>query len=143
MKGLFWISNERCTFKTNSFLLTNIHCLLYKHHLLLEHISDCKDLPHKIRILAILVRKLSSMFLRNKTSYCNYLKATLAVHPFFFFLNLRKHVRTKKNTTSILLVLNLIFISSSWFLAPMDNWTDQAEFFFFLPVGISPSRLTL
>lgn len=77
----------------------------------MEHISDCKDISYKS---AILVRKLSSKFLRNKTSYCNYLKATLAVHPFFLvFESMKTCPDKKKNTTSILLVLNLIFISNS------------------------------
>lgn len=69
------------------------HCLLYKHHLLMEHISDCKDISYKS---AILVRKLSSKFLRNKTSYCNYLKATLAVHPFFLVFESMKTCPDKK-----------------------------------------------
>lgn len=113
-------------------MLTNIHSLLYKHHLLWEHISDCIDLPYKSGMLAILVRNLSSESLRNKTSYCNCLKPTLAIHPFFLVSESMKTCPEKKNPrqASSLIKLHTIFVSNGWFLASLGNWTDQKDIFF-------------
>lgn len=82
------------------------------------------------------------MFLRNKTSYCNYLKATLAVHPFFLVFESMKTCPDKKKIRQASCLCSILFL-----LAMADSqrqWIiGQTKRNFFLPVGISPSRLTL
>lgn len=93
-------------------------------------------------MLAILVRNLSSESLRNKTSYCNYLKPTLAIHPFFLVSESMKTCPEKKNPRQASSLSSILFS-----LAMADSqrhWViGQTRKIFFLPVGISPSRLTL
>lgn len=64
----------------------------------------------QIRISAILVRKLSSKFLRNKTSYCNYLKATVAVHPFFLVFESTKTCPDKKKIRQASCLSSILFL---------------------------------
>lgn len=83
------------------------------------------------------------MFLRNKTLYCNYLKATLAVHPFFLVFEStktcpdKKKIRQASCLSSILFLLAIADSQRQWIIG------QTKRNFFFLPVGISPSRLTL
>lgn len=82
------------------------------------------------------------MFLRNKTSYCNYLKATVDVHPFFLDFESKKTSPDKKKIRQASCLCSILFL-----LAMADSqrqWIiGQTKRNFFLPVGISPSRLTL
>lgn len=95
-------------------------------------------------MLAILVRNLStsSESLRNKTSFCNYLKPTLAIHPFFLVSESmktcpEKKIRQASSLSSIPFSLAMADSQRHWVIG------QTRKIFFFLPVGISPSRLTL